>query len=50
MPWPSAEFTGLLNAVLSIRHTPIPLALAAMPLFIAETIWPTIELVDPVHW
>ena len=50
MPWASAVSTGVLKAVLSIRQHPIPLALAAMALLNAETIWPTIEFVEPVHW
>ena len=50
MPALSAESTGVLNAVLSIRQHPIPLAFAAMALLNAETICPTIELLEPVHW
>ena len=50
MPWLSAVSTGALNAVLSIRQHPIPLALAAMAELNAETIWLTIELLEPVHW
>ncbi len=50
MPLLSAWSVGALNAVLSIRQQPIPFALAAMALLNAETIWLTIELLEPVHW
>ena len=50
MPELSAVLTGELKAVLSIRQHPIPFAFAAIAELNAETIWPTIELLDPVHW
>ena len=36
--------------MLSIRQHPIPSAFAAIALLNAETIWLTIESVEPVHW
>ena len=50
MPLLSAWSTGELKAVLSIRQHPIPFAFAAMALLNADTIWLTIELLEPVHW
>ncbi len=49
MPWLSAVLTGVLKAVLSIRQHPIPFAFPAMAELNAETIWLTIELLEPVH-
>ena len=36
--------------MLSTRQHPIPFALPAIAALNAETIWLTIEVVEPVHW
>jgi hypothetical protein len=45
-----AASVGLMNAVGSITGTEIPLTRPAIAVFMADTMSPTIELVEPVHW
>ncbi len=45
----SAASVGALNARLSIRHTPMPLAPPVIAVFIALTISETLEFSEPVH-